>query len=75
MGSVVVWSDKSVGAAVWLLPAETRVYDAEVKAKLEFLAAALGATGAEVYRRTLILCGHARWPWWPSQLGIYRLLL
>ena len=51
LGRLVVWPDPSVGAAVWLLPAETSVYQSEVKAKSEFLAAALGATGADAYRR------------------------
>jgi GNAT superfamily N-acetyltransferase len=36
---------------VWLLPAETSVYDTEAKAKAEFLAAAVGATGWDAYRR------------------------
>jgi GNAT superfamily N-acetyltransferase len=51
IGRLVVWRDPSVGAAVWLLPAATSVYQSEVKAKSEFLAAALGATGADAYRR------------------------
>jgi GNAT superfamily N-acetyltransferase len=51
MGRLVVWPDESVGAAVWLLPAEKSVYDAEAKAKAEFLAAAIGATGWDAYRR------------------------
>jgi GNAT superfamily N-acetyltransferase len=51
MGRLVVWPDESVGAAVWLLPAETSVYTAEAKAKAEFLAAAIGATGWDAYRR------------------------
>lgn len=29
MGHLVVWPDPSDGAAVWLLPADTSVYDAE----------------------------------------------
>lgn len=33
MGHLVVWPDPSVGAAVWLLPAEASVYDAEAKAE------------------------------------------
>jgi GNAT superfamily N-acetyltransferase len=53
MGRLVVWPDPSVGAAVWLLPAETSAYDTEAKAKAEFLAAALGATGGDAYRRII----------------------
>jgi GNAT superfamily N-acetyltransferase len=51
MGRLVVWPDESVGAAVWLLPADAAVYDTEAKAKAEFLASALGATGGDAYRR------------------------
>lgn len=51
LGRLVVWPDESVGAAVWLLPAEKSVYEAEAKAKGEFLAEVLGATGADTYRR------------------------
>ena len=53
MGRLVVWPDPAVGAAVWLLPAKTSVYDAEPKAKAEFLAAALGATGMDAYRHII----------------------
>jgi GNAT superfamily N-acetyltransferase len=53
MGRLVVWPDASVGAAVWLLPAEASAYDAEAKAKAEFLAVALGAAGGDAYRRIL----------------------
>ncbi len=53
MGRLVVWPDPSVRAAVWLLPAELSAYDAETKAKVEFLAAALGATGGDAYRRII----------------------
>src|ERR1700752_5222670 len=53
MGRLVVWPDQAIGAAVWLLPAETAVYDAEAKAKAEFLAATLGATGGRIYRRII----------------------
>lgn len=53
MGRLVVWPDPSVGAAVWLLPAETSAYDAEAKAKAAFLATALGATGADAHRRII----------------------
>ena len=53
MGRLVVRPDPSVGAAVWVLPAETSVHDAEAKAKAEFLAAALGASGADAYRRII----------------------
>jgi GNAT superfamily N-acetyltransferase len=53
MGRLVVWPDPAVGAAVWLLPAEMSAYDAEAKAKAEFLAAALGATGRDAYWRII----------------------
>jgi len=53
MGRLIVWPDPSVGAAVWLLPAATSAYQAEARAKAEFLAAALGATGADGYRRII----------------------
>jgi GNAT superfamily N-acetyltransferase len=52
-GRLVVWRDESAGAAVWLLPAETSVYEAEAKAKAEFLAEVLGAAGADAYRRMI----------------------
>jgi GNAT superfamily N-acetyltransferase len=52
-GRRVVWPDPAVGAAVWLLPAATSAYDAEAKAKDEFLAAALGAIGRDAYRRII----------------------
>ena len=51
MGRLVVWPDQAVGAAVWLLPAKTSVYHAEARAKSEFLATALGASGGDAYRR------------------------
>ena len=51
MGRLVVWPDEAIGAAVWLLPAESAVYEREAKAKAEFLAAALGAAGAATYHR------------------------
>jgi GNAT superfamily N-acetyltransferase len=53
IGRLVVWPDPSVGAAVSLLPAETSAYEAEGKAKAEFLAAALGASGADAYRHII----------------------
>src|SRR3984893_5238916 len=53
IGRLVGRPDPSVGAAVWVLPAETSVHDAEAKAKAEFLAAALGASGADAYRRII----------------------
>jgi GNAT superfamily N-acetyltransferase len=53
MGRLVIWPDESVGAAVWLLPAERRVYDTEAQAKAEFLTEALGTLGAGVYRRII----------------------
>ena len=43
-GRLVVWPDPAVGAAVWLLPAEPSVYQAESMAKAEFLAETLGTT-------------------------------
>jgi GNAT superfamily N-acetyltransferase len=52
-GRLVVWPDPAVGAAVWLLPAQTSAQDAEAKAKDEFLAVALGATGRDAYRRII----------------------
>jgi GNAT superfamily N-acetyltransferase len=51
MGRLVLWPDEAIGAAVWLLPAAASVYDAERTAKAEFLAWALGTTGAHAYRR------------------------
>jgi GNAT superfamily N-acetyltransferase len=53
IGRLVVWPDQASGAAVWLLPAEASVYAAEAKAKAEFLAVALGAAGANAYRRII----------------------
>jgi len=52
-GRLVVWPDAAVGAAVWLVPAETSVDDAEAKAKDEFLGAALGVPGRDAYRRII----------------------
>src|SRR6267143_10282 len=48
---LVVWPNQSFGAAVWLVPVETSVYEAAAKAKAEFLVAALGTTGGDAYRR------------------------
>jgi len=53
LGRLVVWPDHAVGAAVWLLPAEASVYNAEERAKAEFLAGTLGATGEVTYRRII----------------------
>lgn len=53
MGRLIVWPDPAVGAAVWSLPAEASVYNAEAKAKAEFLSAALGSTGWDVYQRII----------------------
>jgi len=53
IGRLIVWPDPSVGAAVWLLPAEKSVHDAEAKAKAEFLAAAIGTAGAHAYHRII----------------------
>jgi len=53
LGRLVVWPQQSIGAAVWLLPAEAVVYAAEAKAKAEFLTAALGTAGADAYRRII----------------------
>lgn len=50
MGRIVVSPERSIGAAVWLLPAEASVYDAAERAKREFLAQALGARGAGAYQ-------------------------
>jgi GNAT superfamily N-acetyltransferase len=52
-GRLVVWPDPAIGAAVWLLPAQISVHDAETKAKDEFLAAALGVAGRDAYRRII----------------------
>jgi GNAT superfamily N-acetyltransferase len=52
-GRLVVWPSQAVGAAVWLLPVQTSVYQAEAKAKAEFLAAALGTTGRDAYQRII----------------------
>jgi GNAT superfamily N-acetyltransferase len=76
MGRLVVWPDPSVGAAVWLLPAETPVYAAVAKAKAEFLAAALGANGGEAYRRIIdymrprALAAVAESAWYLSIVGV-----
>ena len=75
-GRLVVWPDRSVGAAVWLLPVETSVYEAAAKAKAEFLVAALGATGADVYRRVTdfmrprALAAVAKSAWYLSIVGV-----
>src|ERR1700730_514196 len=53
MGRLRVWPDESVGAAVWLLPAETSVSDLQRKAKAEFLGQTLGTAGADAYRRII----------------------
>jgi GNAT superfamily N-acetyltransferase len=53
VGRLVVWPDQAVGAAVWSLPAETSIYEAEAKAKAEFLAGALSAASADAYRRII----------------------
>jgi GNAT superfamily N-acetyltransferase len=76
LGRLVVWPDPSVGAAVWLLPAETSVYVAEAKAKAEFLATALGATGRDAYRRIIdfmrprALAAVAESAWYLSIVGV-----
>jgi GNAT superfamily N-acetyltransferase len=76
MGRLVVWPDPSVGAAVWLLPAETSVYEAEAKAKAEFLAAALGAAGGDAYRRIIEFMRPRAWAtvaesaWYLSIVGV-----
>ena len=76
VGRLVVWPDPSVGAAVWLLPAEKFVDDAEAKAKAEFLAAALGATGADAYWRIIdfmrprALAAVADSAWYLSIVGV-----
>ena len=75
-GRLVVWPDQSVGAAVWLLPVETSVYEAAAKAKAEFLVAALGATGADAYRRITdfmrprALAAVAKSAWYLSIVGV-----
>jgi GNAT superfamily N-acetyltransferase len=76
MGRLVVLPDPSVGAAVWLLPAEKSVYEAEAKAKAEFLAAALGASGWDAYRRIVdfmrprALAAVAESAWYLSIVGV-----
>ncbi len=76
IGRLVVWPDPSVGAAVWLLPAEKFVDDAEAKAKAEFLAAALGGTGADAYWRIIdfmrprALAAVADSAWYLSIVGV-----
>jgi GNAT superfamily N-acetyltransferase len=76
MGRLIVWPDASVGAAAWLLPAETSVYDAEAKTKAEFLAEALGATGGDAYRRIIdfmrprALAAVAESAWYLSIVGV-----
>jgi GNAT superfamily N-acetyltransferase len=76
MGRLVVWPDPFVGAAVWLLPAETSVHDAEAKAKAEFLAVALGANGGDAYRRIVefmrprALAAVAESAWYLSIVGV-----
>jgi|HubBroStandDraft_1064217.scaffolds.fasta_scaffold103963_3 GNAT superfamily N-acetyltransferase len=75
-GRLVVWPDHSVGAAVWLLPADTVVYNREAKDKAEFLVAALGATGANAYRRIIdfmrprALSAVAESAWYLSIIGV-----
>jgi GNAT superfamily N-acetyltransferase len=76
MGRLVVWPDQAVGAAVWLLPAEASVYDAEAKAKAEFLAAVLGTTGWDAYQRIIdfmrprALASVAKSAWYLSIVGV-----
>jgi GNAT superfamily N-acetyltransferase len=76
MGRLVVWADAAVGAAVWLLPVETPVHNAEAKAKAEFLAAALGANGGDAYRsiiefmRPRALAAVAESVWYLSIVGV-----
>jgi GNAT superfamily N-acetyltransferase len=75
-GRLVVWPDPSVGAAVWLLPVETSVYEAAAKAKAEFLVAALGARGGDAYRRITdfmrprALAAVAKSAWYLSIIGV-----
>jgi GNAT superfamily N-acetyltransferase len=53
MGRLVVLPDPAVGAAVWLLPADSSAHEAEANAKAAFLADTLGATGADAYKRII----------------------
>jgi GNAT superfamily N-acetyltransferase len=53
LGRLVVWPDPSIGAAVWLLPAEPSVSDAESDNKAAFLTEVIGAQGAENYHRII----------------------
>lgn len=50
MGRLTVWPDQAIGAAVWLLPAQAPIRDAEARAKDEFLAESLGVPGRDAYR-------------------------
>jgi ribosomal protein S18 acetylase RimI-like enzyme len=52
-GRLVVWPDPSIGAAVWMLPAESSVSTAESDAKTAFLTEVVGAHGAETYHRII----------------------
>jgi GNAT superfamily N-acetyltransferase len=52
-GRLVVWPDPSIGAAVWLLPAASSVFNAESDAKAAFLTEVIGAYGAENYHRII----------------------
>jgi GNAT superfamily N-acetyltransferase len=75
-GRLVVWPDPAVGAAVWLLPAQASAYNAEAKAKDEFLGAALGATGRDAYRRIIdfmrprVAAAVAETAWYLSIVGV-----
>jgi GNAT superfamily N-acetyltransferase len=52
-GRLVIWPEPSIGAAVWLLPQDRASSDVHSKAKAAFLAEAIGARGAETYRRVI----------------------
>jgi GNAT superfamily N-acetyltransferase len=52
-GRLVIWPEPSIGAAVWVLPQDRASSDVHSAAKAAFLAEAIGARGAETYRRVI----------------------
>jgi GNAT superfamily N-acetyltransferase len=53
LGRLVVLPDEAAGAAVWLLPAESVVYEAAQQAKEQFIAEVLGEGGLATYRQII----------------------